>query len=152
MRCSEYFPEPVLTECLAQVVMAMRTKGGDQAVFHSLNRARELYLKRLQENTAVNQLASLFAECAIAEAQPLQAEQTPLNDTNCVGCILRWEQFHLPTMWWPCNATQHALLACRFPIPAALNCIVAFESSAFHLLICLMWSLPTKTSNACLEI
>ena len=79
MRCSEYFPEPVLTECLAQVVMAMRTKGGDQAVFQSLNRARELYLKRLQENTAVNQLASLFAECAIAEAQPLQAEQTPLN-------------------------------------------------------------------------
>jgi hypothetical protein len=59
--------------------MAMRTKGGDQAVFQSLHRARELYLNRLQENTAVDQLASLFAECAIAEAQPLQAEQTPLN-------------------------------------------------------------------------
>ncbi|KAF9668534.1 hypothetical protein SADUNF_Sadunf14G0013500 [Salix dunnii] len=67
------------SQALQAVVMAMRTKGGDQAVFQSLNRARELYSKRLQENTAVNQLASLFAECAIAEAQPLQAEQTPLN-------------------------------------------------------------------------
>nr|XP_034897755.1 uncharacterized protein LOC118036164 isoform X2 [Populus alba] len=91
------------SQALQAVVMAMRTKGGDQAVFQSLHRARELYLNRLQENTAVDQLASLFAECAIAEAQPLQAEQTPLNDTNCAGCILGWEQFHLPTMWWPCK-------------------------------------------------
>lgn len=50
--------------------MAMRTRGGDDAVFQSLHRARELYRSRLQENAAVDQLASLFAECAIAEAQP----------------------------------------------------------------------------------
>lgn len=67
------------SQALQAVVMAMRTKGGDQAVFQSLHRARELYLNRLQENTAVDHLASLFAECAIAEAQPFLAEQTPLN-------------------------------------------------------------------------
>lgn len=57
--------------------MAMRTTGGDDAVFQSLHRARELYKSRLQENAAVDQLASLFAECAIAEAQPLKTEPSP---------------------------------------------------------------------------
>ncbi|KAB5568902.1 hypothetical protein DKX38_002695 [Salix brachista] len=52
--------ELALTECMEQVVMAMRTKGGDQAVFQSLHRARELYLNRLQESTVADQLASLF--------------------------------------------------------------------------------------------
>ena len=55
----------------------MRSRGGDQAVFQSLHRARELYRSRLQENAAADQLASLFAECAIAEAQPLRAELPP---------------------------------------------------------------------------
>ncbi|CAK7347503.1 unnamed protein product [Dovyalis caffra] len=76
---SQFKHELVLTECLGQVVSAMRTNGGDQAVFQSLHRARQLYLNRLQENTAVDQLASLFAECAIAEAQPLEPEQIPFN-------------------------------------------------------------------------
>lgn len=49
----------------------MKTRGGDEAVFQSLHRAREVYRSRLQENAAVDQLASLFAECAIAEAQPV---------------------------------------------------------------------------------
>ncbi|XP_022768726.1 uncharacterized protein LOC111312589 isoform X2 [Durio zibethinus] len=57
--------------------MAMRTRGGDEAVFQSLYRAREVYRTRMQENTAVDQLASLFAECAIAEAQPSKAESLP---------------------------------------------------------------------------
>lgn len=57
--------------------MAMRTRGGDDAVLQSLHRARELYVSRLQENAAVDQLASLFAECAIAEAQPLKTEPSP---------------------------------------------------------------------------
>ena len=59
--------------------MAMRTRGGDEAVFQSLHRAREVYRTRIQENTAVDQLASLFAECAIAEAQPSKAESLPCN-------------------------------------------------------------------------
>lgn len=59
--------------------MAMRTKGGEQAVFQSLHRARELYINRLQENTAVDQLAALFAECVIAEAQPLSVESSPCD-------------------------------------------------------------------------
>ncbi|XP_050217289.1 uncharacterized protein LOC126668115 [Mercurialis annua] len=67
------------TQALQAVVMAMRAKGGDEAVFQSLHRARELYITRLQEKTAVDQLASLFAECAIAEAQPFVAESPPQN-------------------------------------------------------------------------
>lgn len=62
-----------------QVVMAIRSKGGDEAVFQSLHRARELYRNRLQENTAADQLAALFAECAIAEVQPSKVEPSPLN-------------------------------------------------------------------------
>lgn len=59
--------------------MAMRTKGGDEAVFQSLHRARELYRSRMQGNAAVDQLACLFAECAIAEAQPLKTEPPVTN-------------------------------------------------------------------------
>lgn len=59
----------------------MRTRGGDEAVFHALHRARELYKSRLQENAAVDQLASLFAECAIAEARPLEGGQ-PLDNAG----------------------------------------------------------------------
>ena len=49
----------------------MKTKGGDDAVFQTMNRARELYRNKLQASTAADELASLFAECAIAEALPL---------------------------------------------------------------------------------
>lgn len=59
--------------------MAARTRGGDEAVVQSLQRARELYRSRLQESTAVDQLASLFAECAIAEAQPSKPESSADN-------------------------------------------------------------------------
>ncbi|WCJ35469.1 hypothetical protein M5689_016724 [Euphorbia peplus] len=67
------------TQALQAVVMAMRTRGGDAAVFESLNRARQLYINRMQEHTAVDQLASLFAECAIVEAQPSKSEECPNN-------------------------------------------------------------------------
>ena len=60
----------------------MKTKGGDEAVFQSLHRAREVYRSRLQENAAVDQLASLFAECAIAEAQPVVIEPPANNITT----------------------------------------------------------------------
>lgn len=63
---------------LEQLVVAMKTKGGDQAVFQFLNRARELYRSKLQGNAAVDQLASLFAECAIAEVLPVNIEM-PAN-------------------------------------------------------------------------
>ncbi|XVE94950.1 hypothetical protein REPUB_Repub02eG0053900 [Reevesia pubescens] len=67
------------SQALQAVVMAMRTRGGDEAVFQSLYRAREVYRTRMQENTAVDHLASLFAECAIAEAEPSKAESLPCN-------------------------------------------------------------------------
>ncbi|KAL9663448.1 hypothetical protein QQ045_018834 [Rhodiola kirilowii] len=58
------------SQALQAVLLAMKTKGGDQAMHQSLQRARELYRQRLHETTQVDQLASLFAECAIAEADP----------------------------------------------------------------------------------
>ncbi|XP_027332960.1 uncharacterized protein LOC113847859 [Abrus precatorius] len=67
------------SQALQAVVVAMKNRGGDEAVFQSLHRARELYRRRLQENAAVDKLASLFAECAIAEAQPVVIEP-PTND------------------------------------------------------------------------
>ena len=67
----------VLMQCWKQVVMAMRTRGGDEAIFQSLHRARELYRNRLQANAAADQLACLFAECAIAEVEPCNAEPSP---------------------------------------------------------------------------
>ncbi|CAH8361671.1 unnamed protein product [Eruca vesicaria subsp. sativa] len=60
------------SQALQAVVMAMRTQGGDEAVLHILNRTRELYKRRIQETASIDQLASLFAECAITEAQPLE--------------------------------------------------------------------------------
>lgn len=60
----------------------MKAKGGDEAVFQSLHRAREVYRSRLQQNAVVDQLASLFAECAIAEAQPVMNEPSANNITT----------------------------------------------------------------------
>ena len=54
----------------------MKTKGGDDAVFQTLNRASELYRNKLQASAAADELASLFAECAIAEALPLRTVQS----------------------------------------------------------------------------
>ncbi|XP_073099977.1 uncharacterized protein [Elaeis guineensis] len=59
---------------LQTVLAAMRAEGGEQAVFHTLNRARALYRNKMQANAAVDELASLFAECVIAEAQPVGSE------------------------------------------------------------------------------
>ncbi|PIA52859.1 hypothetical protein AQUCO_01000612v1 [Aquilegia coerulea] len=64
---------------LQAVVMAMKSEGGDEAVFQTLHRARELYRNKLQANAAADELASLFAECAIAEAHPLKSESSPFN-------------------------------------------------------------------------
>lgn len=65
------------SQALQAVVMAMRTKGGEEAVFYIFQRARELYRSKLQTSAEADQLASLFAECAIAEAQPSGGEPPP---------------------------------------------------------------------------
>lgn len=75
-----FFLVPDIYLKLEQVVVAMKSKGGDEAVFQSLHRARELYRSRLQANSAVDQLASLFAECAIAEAQPVVINEPSANN------------------------------------------------------------------------
>ncbi|MQM12742.1 hypothetical protein Taro_045660 [Colocasia esculenta] len=58
----------------SSVVMAVKTEGGEHAVVQVLHRARELYRSKVQANAAAEELASLFAQCAIAEANPSGAE------------------------------------------------------------------------------
>ncbi|XP_058070203.1 uncharacterized protein LOC131219206 [Magnolia sinica] len=67
------------SHALQAVVAAMRSEGGDAAVFQTLHRARELYRNKLQANAAAEELASLFAECAITEAHPLKPETLPCD-------------------------------------------------------------------------
>ncbi|KAL2232568.1 UNVERIFIED_CONTAM: hypothetical protein Sindi_1436800 [Sesamum indicum] len=62
------------SQALQAVVMAMKLQGGDEAVSQALSRARELYINKVQASAAADQLASLFAECAIAEAIPSQPQ------------------------------------------------------------------------------
>ncbi|KAF5186471.1 Inactive leucine-rich repeat receptor-like serine/threonine-protein kinase [Thalictrum thalictroides] len=73
--CNRTLPEQRPTTW--QVVMAMKSDGGDEAVLQTLHRAREVYRNKLQANAAADELASLFAECAIAEAHPLKSEPSP---------------------------------------------------------------------------
>ncbi|KAI3673049.1 hypothetical protein L6452_39158 [Arctium lappa] len=56
------------SQALQAVVTAMRANGGEVAAFQALNRAKEAYRNKIHETNAANELASLFAECAIAEA------------------------------------------------------------------------------------
>lgn len=70
------------SQALHAVVMAMRNKGGEEAVVKVLDRARDLYRNKLQTSSAADELASLFAECAIAEAQPSKTEP---SQSNTVG-------------------------------------------------------------------
>ncbi|PIN09885.1 hypothetical protein CDL12_17527 [Handroanthus impetiginosus] len=70
------------SHALQAVVMAMKIQGGDEAVSQALNRARELYVNKVQVNAATDELASLFAECAIAEAMPLPPGSSQHNIDN----------------------------------------------------------------------
>ncbi|CAN6237191.1 unnamed protein product [Urochloa humidicola] len=58
---------------LQAVLLAIRSQGGEQALLQTMNRARELYAQRLQASPSVDELASLLAQCAIAEAQSTNA-------------------------------------------------------------------------------
>ncbi|GJM90251.1 hypothetical protein PR202_ga06513 [Eleusine coracana subsp. coracana] len=65
---------------LQAVLLAIRSQGGEQALIHTLNRARELYTQRSQVTPSVDELASLLAQCAIAEAQSTNTTQGPGSD------------------------------------------------------------------------
>lgn len=58
----------------------MKIQGGDEAVSQTLNRAREIYMNKIQATAAADELASLFAECAIAEAIPLPPQHKMMNE------------------------------------------------------------------------
>ncbi|KAH0680418.1 hypothetical protein KY284_021503 [Solanum tuberosum] len=70
------------SQALQAVVMAMRTKGGELAVIEALNRAQELYRNKVQASVAADELASLFAECAIAEAIPTISQPSEHNTVD----------------------------------------------------------------------
>lgn len=53
---------------LQAVVTALQAVGGEGAVLQALARARDVYQSRMNANAAADELATLFAECAIAEA------------------------------------------------------------------------------------
>lgn len=60
----------------------MRTIGGEAAAFQALTRAKELYRNKIQETTAADELTSLLAECAIAEALPAMSEPPSTSSNN----------------------------------------------------------------------
>ncbi|XP_070011340.1 uncharacterized protein [Nicotiana sylvestris] len=70
------------SKALQAVSMAMRTKGGEQAIFQALNRAQELYRNKVQASVAADELAYLFAECAIAEAMPPVSQPSEHNTVD----------------------------------------------------------------------
>ncbi|KAL4566248.1 hypothetical protein LXL04_030361 [Taraxacum kok-saghyz] len=72
------------SEALQAVLTAMRANGGEAAAFQALNRAKELYRNKIYEMNAADELVSLFAECAIAEALPSisESEPPPCNNTG----------------------------------------------------------------------
>ncbi|KAK2976976.1 hypothetical protein RJ640_020193 [Escallonia rubra] len=80
----------------SQALQAIRfLLGGDEAVIQALDRARELHRNKVQASTAADELASLFAECAIAEALPSSSEPAESNMVDqsfesdaCVTSIL----------------------------------------------------------------
>ncbi|KAF8776356.1 hypothetical protein HU200_003587 [Digitaria exilis] len=68
-RARELLQEGKPSLALQAVLLAIRSQGGEQALIQTMNRARELYAQRLQGTPSVDELASLLAQCAIAEAQ-----------------------------------------------------------------------------------
>uniref|UniRef100_A0A0E0JVT1 C2HC zinc finger plants domain-containing protein n=1 Tax=Oryza punctata TaxID=4537 RepID=A0A0E0JVT1_ORYPU len=67
---------------LQAILLAIRSQGGEQALMQTLNRARELYRQRSQPSPSVDDLASLLAQCAIAESQSpnTNVQQAPGSD------------------------------------------------------------------------
>lgn len=65
------------SQALQAILMAIRSKGGDQALMQTLNRARELYRQRSQPSPNIDELASFLARCAIAEAQSPNTNPQP---------------------------------------------------------------------------
>ncbi|BAF07872.1 uncharacterized protein [Oryza sativa Japonica Group] len=67
---------------LQAILLAIRSQGGEQALMQTLNRARELYRQRSQPSPSVDDLASLLAQCAIAESQSTNTnpQQVPGSD------------------------------------------------------------------------
>uniref|UniRef100_A0A803N1H3 C2HC zinc finger plants domain-containing protein n=1 Tax=Chenopodium quinoa TaxID=63459 RepID=A0A803N1H3_CHEQI len=82
------------SQALQAIVMAMRTKGGEEAVFYILQRARELYRSKLQASAEADQLASLFAECTdacetsiLAETGRMQIVLDAFSDGSSFICL-----------------------------------------------------------------
>ncbi|CAN6449551.1 unnamed protein product [Victoria cruziana] len=75
----EFLQKGKPSHALQAVVMAVKSCGGDAAVLQTLDRARELYRNKMQANVVADELASLFAECVISEAQPFTPAPLPFD-------------------------------------------------------------------------
>jgi hypothetical protein len=66
----------------------LRASGGEQTVLQTLARARDVYQNKLRANAAADELAALFAECAIIEANaavPKSSSPEPSENMMDIG-------------------------------------------------------------------
>eukprot|EP00250_Pteridium_aquilinum_P034931 c8344_g1_i1 orf=328-849(-) len=84
------------SSALQAVIAALKASGGDGAVLQTLAKARDIYQSRMRASADANELASLFAECAIVEADaavPNSSSTQPMDETsNLTSCPLALEQ------------------------------------------------------------
>lgn len=67
------------SQALQVVMMAAIKRGGDDAGYQILHRAGELFRNTIQQKSAADDLAALFAECAIADVMPSTSESFQSN-------------------------------------------------------------------------
>lgn len=72
------------SSALQAVIAALKASGGDGAVLQTLAKARDIYQSRMRASADANELAALFAECAIIEADasvPNSSAAQPMDET-----------------------------------------------------------------------
>ncbi|KAJ7534247.1 hypothetical protein O6H91_13G085800 [Diphasiastrum complanatum] len=70
------------SHALQAVVTALRISGGEQAVLQALSHAHKVHQDQLRDNAAADELTTLFAECAIAEASGASMPSHSLQSTE----------------------------------------------------------------------
>ncbi|CAH9053945.1 unnamed protein product [Cuscuta europaea] len=75
------------SQALQAVVVAIRSRGGEEAVHQLLSRARELYSNKVHASAAADELASLFSEFAITPSQtePYQHVEIDKSGTSILS-------------------------------------------------------------------
>ncbi|KAI5084993.1 hypothetical protein GOP47_0001162 [Adiantum capillus-veneris] len=86
---------------LQAVIAALKLSGGNEIVLQTLARARDIYQSRVRASADANELATLFAECAIGEADaavPTDLSSQAMDESLDVPSLsLGLEQAHMLT-------------------------------------------------------